>query len=266
MIGPLLISRETHVHLTVLKVLDAVFRCEFTNLQKRLRLWQFSKGHGQVAMKPPKECQFVHGTFACLKLQEQRCRNASARVFKIARTDIGLLKEALEQHPNYKIVHLIRDPRAIIYSRFSLWADEYQHIMETADALCSKMLNDYLLASRLESSKLRTVLLEDFSKQPIKCAKELFDFVGYTFDSKDLMYIKQMTQSSKTNLIQKEDKMWSTEKSDSYLATQKWRKLISYEMIGQIERKCNVIINKYNYKSFSSIDELRDLSVSPTWQ
>merc|ERR1711884_899389 len=88
------------------------------------------------------------------------CSSADFTVFKVLRTCqmssfIHLIKEGLPGY-SFKIIHLLRDPRAIISSRMQIpgyQAEERKNFEGNADKLCSKMDHNILLTNGIMQTK-----------------------------------------------------------------------------------------------------------------
>ena len=85
-----------------------------------------------------------HAKSECLRNLETICKYRKHRVIKMLRVTLGTLRPLLEKNPRLKIVHLVRDPRAVMHSRkysryYGVGANDIGD-RTVEENLCDKML------------------------------------------------------------------------------------------------------------------------------
>lgn len=115
------------------------------------------------------------------------CKRAAVRVFKtitmnnMARQILPVLKA----DPTLHVVHLIRDPRAILASR--LHTPTFKHVNDSdIIGMCSQMRKN----ARVTHPRLLTVKFEEWVTNPRKLSKEIYQFLGLNFGERQEMWIK----------------------------------------------------------------------------
>lgn len=115
----------------------------------------------------------------CTSLLESECRAAKTVLIKNIRLDLDLIDMVVERDPRVKVVHLVRDPRAMMHSR-QKWVPVTK---EEVLATCARLHHDVKSAKRLISSKPGNYLqvrYEDVVNNPIDYAGELYRHLSIT--------------------------------------------------------------------------------------
>ena len=88
----------------------------------------------------------------CIQLLRNSCLQAPVRAIKTIRLSMDIILDAMRQRSDIKVVHLTRDPRAMVSSRKAI--DDFNEKDESA-MICSRMLHDLQLTGTLQSYKGR---------------------------------------------------------------------------------------------------------------
>lgn len=126
----------------------------------------------------------------CTPLLDRECRSAKVRVVKTIRLDLDLVDKVVERQPNIKVIHLVRDPRAMLHSRRH-WVKPSTSEMTS---LCARMVSDVAAWDRVTLSSSRSgtylrVRYEDLATEPLKTALDICKHVNIdisSFSSKHL--------------------------------------------------------------------------------
>ena len=161
--------------------------------KKTLRCANISRADSTLQSPPPphvteyRECIASQLNLAqpCLAHLLTRCRRSPIRGVKTVR---GTMEEAallLRRNPNAKIVHLFRDPRAVLLSRMR--GDSYRSystkkdITHEAKFYCGILDKDLHFRDELVKrypNSIKELIYEDFVRDPLGKAKEVYDFLG----------------------------------------------------------------------------------------
>ncbi|OWF44000.1 Carbohydrate sulfotransferase 3 [Mizuhopecten yessoensis] len=244
-----------------LGVLKSIYSCDFRLLEDTISLWSFAKGRGDFNWtKSLKDC---NGRLQyCFDKQIRRCENATSRVTKVVRVTVGLVGRMLEKYPNLKIVHLMRDPRAVLHSRMEIWPSNTKNTLETARSLCRKMKEDYMDSKQLlihHPNRVRTVFYEDLAIEPIKVTKELYKFANYDFTYEDERRIRNMTGSY--SIETKANRKWGLFKQNSSETARKWRLTIPPSVALLTGLGCSEIYDLARYPELKDKTDLRNTSI-----
>lgn len=107
----------------------------------------------------------------CIAKTEKVCNGSKIRAVKIFRTILSTLKPLLEQNNGVKIIHLIRDPRATLFSRISV--QRYSigrgqgNILLDAKILCNRMVENFKVHQELAKRYVVKIMHLMFYKKKI---------------------------------------------------------------------------------------------------
>ncbi|OWF43860.1 carbohydrate sulfotransferase 2-like [Mizuhopecten yessoensis] len=185
----------------VLDVIRAIYNCDYSHFQDQLRTFQHLKSRGIESLNDQKwkmsfpECQGKWN--GCPKKYLSQCSKRKSIVSKVPRLSLSLASTLLDTISHLKIIHLLRDPRAIMNSRTNL---KWTPVPGGALSLCNKMTDDYLESVKLKTKypgRLYTVFYEDLATHPLETFKNIFNFAGYKISANDHLHLAQRTASSK---------------------------------------------------------------------
>jgi hypothetical protein len=101
--------------------------------------------------------------------------------------DMASVKKMLENLPNLKVIHLIRDPRAVAYSRFknmgSAGGAATKDVVKAATIYCQTVTRDMQERQLLEKEfphSFMQIIYEDFTANPVQVAKNVYSFINTT--------------------------------------------------------------------------------------
>lgn len=254
-------SEAVNMDMHALGFLKSIYSCDFRLMDGKISLWSFAKGRGDFNWtKSLTDCDGQLKN--CFNKQILRCNNATSIVTKVVRVTVGLVGRMLSKFPNLKIIHLMRDPRAIINSRMEIWPSNTKNTLETARSICRKMKEDLMESKRLEAqnpNRVRTVFYEDLAMDPINVTKDLYKFANYEFSSGDEIRIRNMTGSNL--IIEKAKQKWSLFKQSSADTASKWRQTIPPSVSFLTSMGCSVVYDIAQYPELKTKKDLRNSSI-----
>ena len=144
-----------------------------------------------------------------------------------------------------KVLHLVRDPRAIFESmrrRPGIWAAH----MADPDLNCRRLRADVAMGEQLGHA-YRRLRYEDLTSQPLDSLKNIADFVlDSRVDEKRLeAIVKRHFESSST--WSKGANYYSTVRNISRLKPDRWEKKLPESVKSHYAKKCNDILTLLNY-------------------
>ncbi|XP_069824587.1 carbohydrate sulfotransferase 5-like [Dendropsophus ebraccatus] len=175
---------------------------------------------------------------------------------------------------NLKILHVVRDPRAIAKSRrdvrLALNFDNKMILkgeksqkddLNVLRKICKSQAEIYTAASSLELPFLqgRYMLLryEDLVRNPLKKIKEIYSFAYLELPKNLKPWIYKMTRGPSL----KKMKPFNITPRNALKVSQAWRKGLSFEMVKKVQAVCRDAIDIFRYKLVDSTKELRDLTI-----
>ncbi|XP_070393685.1 carbohydrate sulfotransferase 1-like [Dermacentor albipictus] len=190
-------------------------------------------------------------TFATKKFPHGRCTyNRSSRCGQRTQYGVG---SWIERNPDIaqsvRVVHLVRDPRAIYSSRRGLrWCTNYKPC-DSAAALCDQMRSDLdafgELARRLQINRTYQIRFEDLAADPLNETMRVFGSLGLIYAPSVSKYIETHTAAAAAAEIRNR---FST-KRNSRAVAHMWKLKLSMRKIREIETTCSDVLQRLGYKS-----------------
>lgn len=196
----------------------------------------------------------------CLQNEIPVCSNAKHRVTKVLRMSLDLTEIFLKEKANMKVVHLFRDPRAIINSHFqTTWSPlrrhgSEEHFTKAARALCNRMLRDIEIGERLLQkfpTRFKIIQYEDFD-DPSSKIDILYRFLGMSHVKETRQYI------SKPETGVNSGSSAGTKGNHPF----KYRTMLKWSSVRLIDKQCSGVYDKLGYTIYSDEHSYRNLSIS----
>ena len=174
----------------------------------------------------------------CFVKLENACRRSRAKVTKVLRLSMRLIPRLMSQLPRLKILLLVRDPRAIIYSRlktdwFPVCEKDPYGVFENTRSLCKKMNDDILVLNHLKNKYPERLLihrLEDVAVDSPEMFKGTLDFLnvkGVAIETQKIIkkYVNKLHEGF----------------------TVQWKKMMKDQFKKMVDENCQKVIQYYKY-------------------
>ncbi|XP_045207055.2 carbohydrate sulfotransferase 1-like isoform X2 [Mercenaria mercenaria] len=186
----------------------------------------------------------------CARELQGICENSPFRIIKTIRIQLQDIRNLLEDLPNLKIVHLVRDPRATLSSQASLGMCSSRRGGQPGctNKFCKRLENDVLAEERLMKlypNRIMPVFYEDIAKHPLQTSKKMYDFIGAEFTLEAEAYIYNITMAGLANNC-----VICTTRSNSSEHVDTWKTKMKPEFINIVNERCNYVIKRYNFDEF----------------
>ena len=139
---------------------------------------------------------------SCLRTILPKCLESKLHAIKTVRLDMGSVEKLLENIPNLRVIHLLRDPRGVALSRRGVennaGVSGKGSIVQTARMYCEVAAKDLKIRRRLEErfpGAITQVIYEDFTSDPIKLASDVYRFLNMTLPASVRKYLDERTQT-----------------------------------------------------------------------
>ncbi|XP_045199057.2 carbohydrate sulfotransferase 1-like isoform X2 [Mercenaria mercenaria] len=172
----------------------------------------------------------------CFKTAVSSCENAPLRAIKLIRMSIEEASKLLPLYPNMKIIHLVRDPRGIMNSRFKINEVTKKSFKKSVEGHCSSVDKDLKSSKEILQkfpNRLKIVHYEDLAERPIEIARALIKFAELPFVKAMQTFTRQQTHASR------DSGAFSTQRKNSTKTANKWRWQMDPENAGFIFNMCN---------------------------
>ena len=142
----------------------------------------------------------------CIPKLEPMCRQRNLHAVKTVRLDMASVEKLLEHLPNLRVIHLLRDPRGVALSRsgteWSSGQSGKSDIVKAAAMFCEVASKDIKKRLELEEKypgAFSQVIYEDFTGDPIKIAKEMYNFLNLTLPASTEKFLVTKTQQKSSS-------------------------------------------------------------------
>ncbi|KAH7963663.1 hypothetical protein HPB52_022331 [Rhipicephalus sanguineus] len=153
-----------------------------------------------------------------------------------------------------RVVHLVRDPRAIFSSRVGLrWCTDYEYCGSAA-ALCDQMRSDLdafgELTHRMHKERTYQIRFEDLAADPVNATMRLFEWLGLDFAPSVRKYLEEHTVATAADI-----RNAHSTKRNTRLVAHSWKRKLSTKTIRQIEATCGDVLQRLGYEhSATTVD------------
>ncbi|XP_070537318.1 carbohydrate sulfotransferase 1-like [Ptychodera flava] len=258
-------------------LLKNIFKCDLKSAYPLVNFYNKEKLHrwsSKLLISPP-FCNLQNLTrysiSKCPAIQQREfletCHQSKHIVIKIIRV-INLRSLApllMDPTLNIKIVHLVRDPRAIYTSRVQTegLTYDFDHRQETEiGKLCKGMIESHQVSQERHQwlrNKYTLVRYEDLARNPMQTAEKLYKDIG----------LGQLPEAVKSwiNINSNVDPgsvdRYSTQRNSSAIV-QAWRGKLPFNVSEQIEnvKVCAEVLDTFGYGRPKSKKELTDMTLS----
>ncbi len=238
-------------------VLHNILRCNFTHSNHTW--WQ-----GQIPINCEKSLTFSRSILCeyfrvvltpqndTSAVVEEVCQSRAHVAIKTVRVpNIGQLEQIVnDKSLNVKVIHLIRDPRAVYLSRAKT-----QDVDEMYDDECEEMESNLRFWKDMPDwLRGRHMLLryEDLADDPFLLTEKIYQFLGLAVPETVKMWLKYNTNWNEVGEFSR------TRVSKE--AAHKWRTKIDYKTMLAIQRRCIVPLIMAGYKPITSPTELLNIT------
>ncbi|XP_056243917.1 carbohydrate sulfotransferase 1-like isoform X1 [Seriola aureovittata] len=222
----------------------------------------------------PKKCGALNLTLASVS-----CLSRGHVAIKTVRVpEVGDLRTLTEDpRLDLKIIHLVRDPRAILTSRIMAFSDQFRawkiwnatgrqpryvdlsQITSTCKDMVASAETGLQRPAWLRGRYL-LVRYEDLAFNPKDKATEIYRFVGLEMEHRVRMWIAKNTNSNVSSPSEWNYRYSTTR--DSRATAESWRLRLGFDIVRTVQNLCNDTLALLGYKQVHSAAELRNLSYS----
>ncbi|XP_061891173.1 carbohydrate sulfotransferase 1-like [Entelurus aequoreus] len=234
---------------------------------------------GQV-LEPPEEtwCTKKCGALN-LTLASTSCLSRGHIAIKTVRIpEVGDLRTLVEDpRLDLKIIHLVRDPRAILASRMMAFSDQFRawkiwnatgrqpryvdlsQITSTCKDMVASAETGLQKPVWLQGRYL-LVRYEDLAFNPQHKATEIYQFLGLDMEDRVQAWITKNTNSNLSSPSEWNYRYSTTR--DSRVTAESWRLRLGFDIVRTVQNLCNKTLALLGYKLVHSAAQLRNLSHS----
>ena len=182
----------------------------------------------------------------CERLFKKQCEATPTRAIKTVRATMESAKYLLEKLPNLRVIHLLRDPRAVVVSRSEFdgsgsgyYAGKPLNMAKEAMMFCRQMVRDIQLRHQLQQmypGQIMEIIYDDFVLQPQQYTELVYRFANVTVPRSLKAWVERQTNSHKNK-----------KQNSTYIAT-KWQEKMSYRVSKDVTSECEDFFKYVNYE------------------
>ncbi|XP_030051216.1 carbohydrate sulfotransferase 4-like [Microcaecilia unicolor] len=201
---------------------------------------------------------------------EEACRSHSHVVVKAVRIlDLKALYSLLEDTSlNLKIIHLVRDPRAVLSSRENMKGLQIDDRIITRSQkgipnatmvmqeVCQAQMRIFNASLPLEDRYL-LLRFEDLARDPISYAADLFEYAGLKLTPHMQFWVYHNTHQ----VAQKDQGLLKYAK-DAKKISQYWRQKLIFQNAKEVQEICKQAMNTFGYRLVGSEEEQKNMSLN----
>lgn len=186
-----------------MKVLDAISK---TCLSFFFSDWFLNKGHKSkefficMNQRTAKNTSVTAATKQCTQVIKRSCLTSKHIIIKTIRIPLKLLIPLAEAFPKLKIVHLLRDPRATLFSQSLHGMMKKDNNNEYATMFCCRVYNDIIIAkhtSSFPSSRYFSISYEHMAKYSFEMTRKIYDFLQIDLNANVASRLARLTNAEK---------------------------------------------------------------------
>ncbi|KAK4295588.1 hypothetical protein Pmani_031865 [Petrolisthes manimaculis] len=178
------------------------------------------------------------------------CGQSSFRLTKTIRAREHFVHAWLQRRPDIKVLHLVRDPRGILYSVArggGMWSQNNKD----AALQCGYMEKDLTLQQLGQHRYLR-VRYEDLVERPLEETQRVLGFLGQSVNQEVMEYMKQHTALGNHTLQTHKQGYMSTYR-DGHFRHDKWKENMYPSIVTDIEKVCQSVMATMQYSPLKPV-------------
>jgi len=245
--------RTEEMRRTLVRPLQAIFSCNLTVQHSSL----FSRGLMRfqwtrklmLSLQEFRSCKQQRKLARCLMPLVSKCRRSDIIATKVIRLHMRFVDRLMSDDPDLRLIHLVRDPRAMVESWRKLAARRRRlspkQMQLNVRLICQRMMTDCRIRRQLESKYPHRILLlryEDLVMSADAVIQNVYNgLLQLTLPSNvvDAMYAQFNSTSSNGPL--------GTRRSNGTAVVTRWRRTIDSTLLAYAKDTCRQLLFELNY-------------------
>ncbi|KAK7096716.1 hypothetical protein V1264_003789 [Littorina saxatilis] len=252
---------KTQVRLLKTNIISSILHCDFKHMYTQPLTDPLAYLKSRT-LQPFKQCKDSHpglqGLYGCLPVLRQACTSAKVIAMKVVRLPMELAATFLKADPKVKVIHLVRDPRAVLNSRRPSGISALYP--QTARQFCdyvAKDLKDSIPLKQQFPGRVLTVRYEDLAQRPLAFSSRLLTFARLDMPPAMTDYVINMTSSNDVRIT---EKTFETYRRNASLTAASWRRTVQFDFVQDVDRSCGELYSLAGYLPLDSQSRLRNMN------
>lgn len=190
----------------------------------------------------------------------------------------------------FKLIQLVRDPRAIVWSmikmgliergiiKSNITRTEYKNrrkldaismldhnFMKQVKSVCDRMHKDVnfslYLSSNLSADQYRIIRYEELASSTLTFARRILEFTGIDFAPEVKEWLRRNSLFDKKEQRNMDELSYSTTHRNTTVTINSWRKGLSLLEASVIDKQCSDFMRNFGYIFIDNVNELTDISI-----
>ncbi|XP_033744706.1 carbohydrate sulfotransferase 5-like [Pecten maximus] len=201
----------------------------------------------------------LDGIGYCLHHLKATCVPAQLRAIKSIRINMDTVYLLQQRLPYLKVIHVIRDPRGIMNSRFKVKLSNWINLETEVNELCKRITKNLEMAAHINEKYMyiKEIVYELLAEHPIAISEDIYIFAGLEFSPAVMKRVYRITHYPPLA----RDCDWCTKKSNSTKTSLMWRTQIEVEHAFVIDTQCDDLYKRIGYLPVQDLQQLRNLNI-----
>ncbi|XP_069115187.1 carbohydrate sulfotransferase 1-like isoform X2 [Argopecten irradians] len=185
----------------------------------------------------------------CLPLLEKACRSSGFIVIKTVRLSMAHLESLMVKYPNLHILHLMRDPRAVLFSKSKFGINITMNSQKKARLECRSMIHNINTTWRYSwkfPNRVDTLYYENLALRPLETSETLYRHHDLTFTESIRYHIYTLTSAGHEPKCSPYTGL-CLESSNSSKNANLWKTQLTGNIISIIDKSCSTLYKITNY-------------------
>ena len=190
------------------------------------------------------------GLLNCLAALKSKCKQSSTVINKYIRMSMPMAEKIFHRSAGQevKVIHLFRDPRAMLDSQLRKNDVNVQHFptfINRTRQMCQNMLDDLNYAETLKQTypgRIITVRYETLVDYPIQSVKSILSFLGLPYLESDENYVLRTRISNRT--------------------FPRWRLHIPQSHLEVVDKYCRLLYDRFGYIPLKHVQDVHNIQIS----
>ena len=199
----------------------------------------------------------IKSLYQCLPVAIESCKNARMRLYKFIRLPFDVIESVAKHYPNLQVIHLLRDPRAMLRSQVKVGKFNWTDVPTKAQEFCSRMSQDLVISQSMHSvndKNAKILLYENLAENPLDTARSMYKFINKPMYKTLERYIRNLTSVRDITEVGTFGLLKVNSTKNAYT----WRDELQFEYIQAVDRACTNVYSVLGYLTFSNEKDARD--------